>query len=279
MALVTYYGGKARLSTWIVEHMPPHRAYVEPFGGMASVLLAKPKAYTEVYNDADGTVVNLFRVLRDRPSCAQLIEMLELTPYSREEYEHAWYTRKEGTPVERAWKFLLHAQMGVGSASTVQRTSLAGWENRLFSQGRSAVIHNNAGRWLKLPQEVRAVATRLRHVAIEHRDALAIIDNYRGTADAGVLFYCDPPYLGADNYPVGRFGEAHHEELLRKLVQLDDMVMISGYDADLYTDYLRDWDRVEKRTTAMNNKPCTEILWRNPAARDKIHGGEPEKNF
>jgi site-specific DNA-adenine methylase len=72
--VLRWLGGKFRLAPWIVSHFPEHRIYLEPFGGSASVLLHKPRAYNEIYNDLDGELVNLFQVLRAiaRQSCWRL---------------------------------------------------------------------------------------------------------------------------------------------------------------------------------------------------------------
>jgi DNA adenine methylase len=85
-----WHGGKWRLAPWILSHFPAHRCYVEPYGGGASVLLRKAPSDAEVYNDLDGDVVTLFRVLRDAAQSDRLVRLLRLTPFARAEFEGAY---------------------------------------------------------------------------------------------------------------------------------------------------------------------------------------------
>lgn len=64
--VLRYYGGKWRLAPRIVELFPPHYIYTEVFGGACSVLMLKSRSRCEIYNDLDGEVVNVFRVLQSR---------------------------------------------------------------------------------------------------------------------------------------------------------------------------------------------------------------------
>ncbi len=85
--VLRYHGGKWKLAPWIISHFPPHRIYVEPYGGGGSVLMQKQRSYSEVYNDLWGVVVNVFRVLRDPSQAAELERVIRLTPFAREEFE------------------------------------------------------------------------------------------------------------------------------------------------------------------------------------------------
>ena len=116
-----YYGGKWLLAPWIIGHFPAHRTYVEPFGGAASVLLRKPRSAAEVYNDLDGEIVNMFRVLRSPAQARELIRLVRLTPFARTEYEDAYLS--DGDPIEQARRTLLRSFAGFGADSANGRYS------------------------------------------------------------------------------------------------------------------------------------------------------------
>ncbi len=123
-----WHGGKWALAPWIIGHFPPHRIYVEAFGGAASVLLRKPRCYCEVYNDLDDEVVSLFEVLRGG-AVDRLIEAVRLTPYARAEFEGAQAPAAAGQPaadpVERARRLIVRSGL-----------SPRGRGNRLPARGR-----------------------------------------------------------------------------------------------------------------------------------------------
>ena len=53
-----WFGGKAspKIKQLILDNLPPHTRYIEPFGGGGSILIAKEPAEVEVYNDVDRRV-------------------------------------------------------------------------------------------------------------------------------------------------------------------------------------------------------------------------------
>jgi len=81
------FGGKGRFIKKLMPLIPPHRKYVEVFGGGASLLFAKQPTEIEVYNDIDERLVNFFSVLKN--NCDELYEQCYLTLYSRSEFLHA----------------------------------------------------------------------------------------------------------------------------------------------------------------------------------------------
>lgn len=252
--LLRYHGGKWRLAPWIMQHLPPHRVYVEPFGGGASVLLRKPRSYAEVYNDLDGEVVNVFRVVRERGQ--ELAQACELTPFARAEFEQAY--EDGGSDLERARRTLVRSFMGFGSAGvTKQVTGFRANTRRSYS--------TPAMNWRDYPEHLRALIDRLRGVVIEQRDAVTVMTAHDGE---DTVHYVDPPYVHDTRHhrtraPAYRheMNDEQHRALASTLHGLRGMVVLSGYRCALYDELFADWRRVDVSTHADGAKDRTESLW------------------
>ena len=260
-----YHGGKWRLAPWIIGHFPPHRVYVEPFGGAGSVLLRKPRCYAEIYNDLDGEVVALFAVLRDRAQAAELRRQAALTPYARAEFELSYVATDD--PIERARRLLVRSWMAHGSSGL--RGHRTGF--RLGSMREHTTASHD---WAKFPDAIPAIVERLQGVAIECRPAARVIAR---EDRPDTLIYVDPPYMfatrsqkrmGNDLYHGYRheLDDAGHRALLEQLLGLGSMVVVSGYATPLYDRMLAGWTRVERDARADRGEARTEVLWINPAA-------------
>lgn len=262
---IRYHGGKFRLASWIISHFPEHRCYVEPFGGGASVLLKKEPSEAEVYNDLDGDVVNLFRVLRDSKAAQNLIDACALTPYARAEFNCAY--ENSDNPIEQARRLIVRATMGFGSAgATKGKTGF-----RLDTKRNSATAQRI---WARQPDNLAAVASRFSGVLIENRNAIQCM---RDHDTASTLHFVDPPYVHEIRVETAKnsayryeMTNEEHVELLNAVKQLLGAVIICGYDSKLYNDSLIGWKKVT-RTTAANgfsgSVQRTECLWINPNAQ------------
>lgn len=88
-SILKYPGSKWRIAQWIISHFPKHHSYLEPFFGSGAVFFNKKPSNIETINDLDLNVVNLFRCIRENP--VKLSKIVEATPYSRYEYDQAYY--------------------------------------------------------------------------------------------------------------------------------------------------------------------------------------------
>lgn len=264
-----YFGGKWMLAPWLISLFPEHRLYVEPFGGGASVLLRKPRSNAEVYNDLDGDVVNLFRVLRNPDSALELMRQVELTPFAREEFEAA-AVRDIDDPVERARRTVARSFMGFGSNAL--STHHTGFRSR-----RHTERGNNAARdWSNWPAAVPAMVERLRGVVIEREEALDIIRSH-DSADA--LFYVDPPYphstVSGIRWPSEATARGYrhtlsdedHRELGAVLHRIQGAAIVSGYRCDLYDEVFGDWKRLDRGARADGGRHRKESVWLNDQAQ------------
>jgi DNA adenine methylase len=264
--VMRYHGGKWKLAPWIIAQMPPHDVYVEPFGGGANVLLRKERGAAECYNDLDGTVVNVFRVLQDPKKAERLRRQLELTPYARAEFDRCYEPAVDD--VDQACRTITLSFLGYGSDS-ITRGTKTGFRGKLSDK---RAFPSQA--WASYPQAIFDFVDRLRGVLIEQRDAREVIQRLDSTK---TLFFVDPPYVmstrsSMEGRKIASHGYRHemtdadHCALAETLHGVSGMVMLSGYRSDLYDGLYAGWDCVERAVWADHAKPRTECLWLNPAA-------------
>lgn len=260
-----YFGGKWRLSSWIIEQFPTHVTYVEPYMGGASVFLRKRPSQIEIVNDLDGEVVNFFRVLRDDTTA--LVRAIDLTPYSRREWELAFEVAPDAGPVERARALYIRLRQSFDASAALSYKSPS-WRRQVGNNRGKSVTEE----WDTL-DHLYAVAKRFKQAQLENRPALDII----AQADSKeTLYYVDPPYVqstrgGNDTEYGHEMTDEDHIKLLAVLKSLQGMVILSGYENLLYTQHLSGWVKKTKTTTTNANNQATEAIWLNPACVDRSY--------
>lgn len=225
-AAVPYIGGKWRLAPKILDRLPPHAVYVEPFSGAASVLFAKSPALVECLNDLEGAVANFFRVLREPDTRQALLDRLLWTPYSRDLFRELCATDPPGDPVAAAWRFYTLARQSYGGYRPGQACAAAAgrtrsrWRRDMFprsaSSGASARMANHL-------DALDALGARLRSVYIESQDFAQVVERWDSPR---TLFYADPPYMDCEAYYNG-FAADDHARLAELLNRVEGRVALS----------------------------------------------------
>jgi DNA adenine methylase len=280
--VLRWHGGKWLLAPWIISHFPSHRCYVEPFGGAASVLLRKPRAYAEIYNDLDDDVVTLFRVLQDVDASNELVRRLEATPFARSEFEIGWDETSDWVEVAR--RLIIRSFMGFGSNAHSDKGK--GHRTTGFRAGSNRSGTTPAHDWHNYPDCLTAIVERMRGVIIERRPAIHVMAAHDG---ADTLHYVDPPYLpetrnrknphDAKHQYRHELTVADHIVLLDALQNLRGMVILSGYPSQLYDDSLPAWQRIERVALADGARRRIEVLWLNPACAAKLTAPQFDLHF
>lgn len=254
-----YHGGKWMLGKWIISHLPTHEIYAEPYGGGGSVLLRKPRVKYEFYNDLDGAVVNVFRVLQDPDLAQRLTELIRVTPFSRAEFELSYEISDD--PVEAARRILIRSHMGF--ATTSMRNNRTGFRSKTLREHSPP-----AKTWGLFPDSIQAFTDRLRGVCIDCRPAIKMI---RHLDDERTLFYLDPPYVIStrENSHVYQYemSDDDHVEMLDLLLELRGKVVISGYENEIYLEKLSSWRMITRDHFANGHhgrSDRVECLWLSP---------------
>lgn len=107
-------------------------------------------------------------------------------------------------------------------------------------------------------------------------DAVQFLQSYRSFSHKA-LIYLDPPYLesvrssGNRIYKHEFMTEAEHIELLEAVRHLPAMVMISGYQSELYDAYLFGWRKHKFNMINRAGDKTDEIVWMNFPEPQELH--------
>lgn len=262
--ILKYPGAKWKIAEWIIERMPPHVGYVEPFFGSGAVFFNKQKSKIETIADLDGSIIRFFKTCREHPE--ELAYALSMTPWSREEFLRSDFCDSNVDDIEAARQFAVRCWQTFGARTHCK----TGWRNTTARTDNPGP--DNPKLWRRLPKIVIQVADRLLDAQIENRPAIEVIEHNNGN---NVLIYADPPYmkntrtLNGDQYR-HEMSDRDHEKLLEALKKHKGMVLLSGYDSPMYRDMLTGWRMETRKTTAEKGVNRTEILWSNPAVMEAM---------
>jgi len=285
---IMWFGGKGMLVKKLLQFVPPHDAYIEPFFGGGSLFFAKRPVKIEVINDIDKDLMNFYSVLRDEEKFAHFHRLVYLTPYSRCEYKRVLekFRRREWKDdVERAYLFFVIARM-----------SFSGEFGGGWSYSVTEVRENMSGsvsKYLSVIDMLPEVHERLRYAQIECDDWLSVWKRYIPLwkeRKFRVFAYLDPPYVQHTR----RGGEYRHEFTVREHLKLIDVIkdevdvqiMLSGYPSRIYERLEKcGWERVcwnvgcsavgktykaglvGKGITEEKEQRRTECIWMNYSVR------------
>jgi len=256
---LNYFGGKARMLDWIIPLFPQHKHYVEPFCGGASVFLNKKPSKIETISDIDGRLINFFKVLREKPE--ELVNLLSLTTYSRNEFQEALERSKD--PVEDARRYFIRSQQSFGGQSASSRR-INSWRINMSETRRGMSM--DVSKWLSKIDGLMECVCRLKMAQIENRPWDYIIPKL-DLPDT--FFFCDPPYLHGtrtgDNDYEHEMTEDDHKKLADTLNNISSKAMICGYDSPQYNEWFKGWRKRTKKSMQSNlgNRPVKEIVWLN----------------
>ncbi|MCY4559000.1 MAG: DNA adenine methylase [Chloroflexi bacterium] len=257
-----YIGGKngsQMTGPWIRSLLPyhPRWTYCEPYFGMGSILLNRPKANTEIANDLNARLFNWWTVLQKQGE--ELKHIIRNTIWHKLVYDYAkrHIDDPAHTDLERAVLYHILIDM------SIMRNDLkSGFFLRYQPSSTRGV-----GRWPESRWD--SLIDRIKDVQFDCRDAADVLK--RTALEPNIIVYCDPPYPSADQslYLHQDIDQPAISELLR---QQQGLVAISGQEGDAWGDLLPDWhtsvkDGVARLTPTGDGSHYrhqrTEMLWTN----------------
>ena len=227
-------GGKSRLAKRIIERIPQHICYVEPFAGAAWVLFLKTPSKVEVLNDLNGDIVRVYRVMKNHPE--ELARQFENSIISREEFERYKATPPDClTDIQRAVRFIYLLKHSFGGNI---------FKGGCFGYGTDTPPRATGP---SIMARIKQAFERLAAVTLENLPFENCIARYDRPH---TFFYLDPPYFGCENsYGRGLFERADFERLAGQLAGLKGKFLLSLNDCPEVRSLFSGFNLEEAQTT------------------------------
>lgn len=216
---ISYYGGKQKLASRIIDAIPEHTLYCEPFLGGAAVYFAKQPSRVEVLNDTNRELINFYRVVKD--DFVSLEKEIRISLHSRDLHRKAsviYNNPDMFSELKRAWAVWVLSSQSFSS----QLDGSFGFD--VAKNTTTKKIINNRDRFTE------EMAIRLQNTQLECADALYVIWS-RDSEES--FFFCDPPYFNSDCGHYDGYTAEDFEMLLTTLSKIKGKFLLSSYPSDM----------------------------------------------
>jgi hypothetical protein len=248
----------------IVNELPPHDVYVEPFLGAGAVMRRKRPAARSIGVEIDGGV------LRERWRGDELpgLELYHCDGIEWLKHRFALYL----VPPPDVATLANAAGNGAVTSRYRPRSPAAGRACGAGSGGSDRAAGNSGPVPAAVPP---AGPPELASPAAACQCGDGRRTSEAAAGDGACLVYLDPPYLLSTRrnrrYYDHELTDQRHEELLDVILRLPCLVAISGYDSELYAVALRDWRKIEFTAMTRSGKRAKECLWLNFPEPTELH--------
>jgi len=219
-------GSKFRIMNHIKEALTDAGGdlLVDVFGGSGSVVM-NAGFYKRVYNDADGDLVNFFRVLRDDDLRPALMRRLRWITMSREEFDEIDREYRKGgrsfehlDPVTRAFFTFYRSNYSYGGKMRDGGFSVSAQDRTFIKEAKT---------FRSRLKNLADIADHWRDTCLENLSYQEIVETYGKRPNA--VLYCDPPYFGTERYYSRTITTADHVFLAEQLNNCQASAVVSYY--------------------------------------------------
>ena len=230
-SFIKYVGGKNYLARHIIALIPEHVTYAEPFMGAGHVFFQKTKSFTEILNDLNDDLTNLFLVVRNKFD--DFLSALDWLIASKKQFEIYKHMNTEGlSDVERAVRYYFLLQLSFSADVKTPN----------FSVKLSRRPHLNSDYAL---EKLRYCHYRLKNAFILNMDYKDFISYLNGLVDAeNIFYYIDPPYYGVKDYTLS-FSKNDFYELHETLKTIKGKFLMSMNNHEFIKDLFKDYNIME----------------------------------